>query len=363
MKYQKFSQIVIDNVLMMGCVILGPYLYSFLQGVVVDEALTFGAFVYSLILLFLFCYLNYKALGYLFDGVSVFQLRSNNPVIDRAYEYSWNPIDPINDKVNVQFESEVDALQGTPRDVILGRDELENGVWKRALDLSMKKVKPNLSNLKRNAYMTFKSTRYSSPIAGYFSALVSGLFSARASRFRRFLGRVPLLKRLFRHQYRFTKSNYTVASGPSGPEQVEVHLPTVGVAYMAMFSYMESMFKCLSIKSTRRLTPAERSFWVGQHCLEKLVIHLNSKNEYQVNSGNAVMTAQVIFYQFLLTTGKCLPLIDICNTIDQSSMDEFYELMDNDTTDMDGNVDPAFQFLHFPYPFAGSVAIDNTSMV
>jgi hypothetical protein len=368
MKYTSFYQIVTDNLILLGIALLGPYMLATLQGGFLGELVSNDTFALVTLCLYLilfsvFLFLGYRAFMYLFEGVPVFQLRCSPVDLPNVFTQCWRQPHQVGDHVYSDFNRECRDIQGTARDIVLGRDLLESGDWKRALELSARKLKWSLADLSPDAYRTVSAVRYASPVVGYFSVLVRGLFFAKASRFRRFLGRLPILKRFFRHQYSFSRSKFELEPGPADVVTAEVHIPTLDTCYLSMFSYMESMFKCLSIKSTRRLTPMERSYWVGLHCLEKLVIHLNSKNEYQVNSDNVVLTAQAVFYKFLLTTGKCIPLIDICNSIDQSVMDEYYEVMDNNVSDIDGNPSLEYSFLHFPFPFAGSVAIDNTSMV
>lgn len=345
MKYTYPSQIIKDLLLLFVFCALSMLIAVALESyVLLYTCRYFGVFCLVMIL--------FKTWGYLSDGVTVFQIHDISRRERAEHLVSWRKLTTHLKPVWDQFQGELNNRgQQTPRDEILSREALLNGDWRDALNLSMKKVKPDLADLHPESYLHFAYTRYAHPCYGYFSVLAQSLFVATQSRLRRWL---------VHRKFVFAQSDWVLddLKTRSVEETADIHLPTLECCYCAMFCYMESMFKCIKISSSRRLSPSERSYWVGQFCLEKLVTHLNSKNEYQVNSDNVVATAQAVYYKFLSITGKVFPIIDIVNTIDSSVMDEFFEL-----ESVDDVLGPELNFLHFPFPFAGSLAIDNTSMV
>jgi hypothetical protein len=156
-------------------------------------------------------------------------------------------------------------------------------------------------------------------------------------------------------------------------DEILVHSPTIHKAYIALYSYIEGMYRNMRIKINRKLTPSERSYWIGRHCLEKICVHLGSRKEYQVDHVNLNVTAMVIYYCFLHNTGRPMPIIDLVNQFDEEDMQFIYSNRGLPLFDAEGygnEDDVSFKvisqirsLLNFPFPFAGHIAIDSTSMV
>jgi len=105
-----------------------------------------------------------------------------------------------------------------------------------------------------------------------------------------------------------------------------VHIPTVEHALMILRPSMESERRNFRIHIDHKPSPAERSYFFGLHMLPRIMLHLNTRQDYQVTASNQLHTAIAIFYAYLDTLNLALPFMDIINTFDHEDVVEAYQL-------------------------------------
>lgn len=144
-----------------------------------------------------------------------------------------------------------------------------------------------------------------------------------------------------------------------------VHRATVQVALVSLYPYIDGMFKNLRFVFGRSMLPEERSYWIGRFCIEKIITHLNSKIEYVKDGNNLMHTACAIFYSYLALTNRPRPILDICNQFGEEEIDSFFTEWEHNPILIANNMweEAIVEKIHFQYPFAGHVSLEDTSMV
>jgi len=297
----------------------------------------------------------------------VFRYATIPSIVYRGFDTLVNPVPETARMARLQIKN---ALVSDNQDLaqVWRGYEVLNTTLHGLSDFGSQPVRPNITSCYEDDYVDYRYSCYDNSYTHYLRVLYSRFTVLIIPRI---FGVVLCRLRL----ERLVGDIVNLLMGLLGNDgehdvNVRIHRPTVQHSLLILSNYLDTSFKNFRMHMSHRPCPAERSFFFCQEVIPKILLHLKSRIEYQVDNQNLLPTASVIVLEFLYRFNHPLPCMHPENSFVTDDCVFFRSLLIEKLEDLEEN--HYSQILHLLAPYlvkrmdfcsatAGSVCVDSLS--